>query len=441
MKRICYYVVSVAWLMSVAGCEKPTDAYSTDFFPRIFDRTGVFTSPSQIIPEGGSVEFSGLLFSPASAVDISWKIDGVEVSTDTSYTFTPTAGGEYTVTLEVSSSVGTAMRQSSILVNPSEYTFRPYTHVAMSYLSENGTAADVDWGTVTHVAFKCARVLPGGGLDVTAGQANQAADEMVARAHINGVPVLLGISGRLTGLDGWALYESNDFGHVIANPETRAILVENVVNYVADRRMDGVDIMMTDINSGSYSSNLAAIGPFLADLKSELPDDALVTVTVATGWQHWEYPDISAADWINVRAFENGITVGPGAPRGQPSPYDFMVAGANIWLNKGFPPDKIVMGIPAFGLRYNAIDADGNNLDWGSYGYVTYRDILALDSEAHEKEFVDVAYGIYYNGIPLVTQKADYIKEAGLKGAYLWAGDYDELGEKSLMKTISDVLQ
>ncbi len=443
MNKLVNYWMPVLLLLAVSGCEKNGDtADSTDFHPRIFDRTGVFSSPSMIISEGETANFTGLLYSPAAAVDISWKVDGTEVSTDTTFAFTPDGGGEYTITLEVSNGGKTTSRTSSILVNPTDYTLKPYTSVAMSYLSDGGTAAHIDWASVTHVAFQCARVLPDGGIDVTAGQTNQAADELVARAHINGIPVLLGIAGRLTGLDGWALYESNDFGGAIANPASRQLVVQNVVDYVADRRMDGVDIMMTDINSGTYSSNLAAIGPFLADLRAALPEDALITVTVATGWQHWEYPDLSAVDWINVRGFENALTVGPGAPLGQPSPFQFMVDGGNIWVDfHGFPKEKIVLGIPAFGLKYDAIDADGNNLDWGSYGYIPYRDILAADDGAHNKEFIELAHGVYFNGLPLVTQKAEYAKENGFKGVYLWAGDYDVMGEKSLMGTIYRILQ
>ncbi|MFC3198941.1 glycosyl hydrolase family 18 protein [Parapedobacter deserti] len=429
-------------LLLAVGCTKDGDATAdADFHPRIFDRTGVFSSPSMIISEGETAAFSGLLFSPANHVDISWKVDGVEVSTDTVFAFTPDGGGEFTITVEATNAGKTAMRTSTVLVNPLSYTLKPYNRVAMSYLSDGGTAAHVDWNTVTHVTFQCARVLPDGGLDVTAGQTDQAADEVVARAHNNGIPVLLGIAGRLTGLDGWALYESNDFGSAIANAATRPLVVQNVVDYVAARRMDGVDIMMTDINSGAYASNLAAIGPFLADLRAALPAGALVTVTVAVGWQHWEYPDVSAADWLNVRGFENGLTVGVGAPRGQPSPFQYLVDGANIWLNKGVPKDKIVLGIPAFGLRYDAIDDDGNNRDWGSYSYVRYSDILAQDSGADQQEYIDVAHGLYYNGIPLVRQKAGFIKDEGFKGAYLWAGDYDVQGEKSLMGAISNALK
>ncbi len=112
---------------------------------------------------------------------------------------------------------------------------------------------------------------PGGDLEVIAGENAQTADALVARSHLNGIPVLMGISGRLSGIDGWALYESNDFGNVIRDPQTRDILIENIVSYVSEKKMDGVDIMMTDLNSGLASSNAAAVGPFITALKALCP--------------------------------------------------------------------------------------------------------------------------------------------------------------------------
>ncbi|MGO3267816.1 MAG: glycosyl hydrolase family 18 protein [Sphingobacteriaceae bacterium] len=256
--------------------------------------------------------------------------------------------------------------------------------------------------------------------------------------------LMLGISGRLSGVDGWAVYDGNDFGTALVDPSRRSLLVENALNYMTDKRMDGIDVLMNDINlTAGHVPNMVALGHFLQELRSVLPADKLLTLTVGVGWQHADYPlDLSMVDWLNVRAFENGLTVGPGAPLGQPSPYTFMVEGIQIWLNDhGIPADKLVIGIPAFGVRYDALDADGNNLDWGSYAYMPYQEILAADGTAYGKEYLpNVAKGVYYNGIPLVQEKATFIREQNLKGAYLWAGDYDVLGEHALMKALYDTL-
>ncbi|POY37945.1 hypothetical protein C3K47_05325 [Solitalea longa] len=443
MKRLLYFLIPVLLFAVVSSCEKEYKGVDDEpIYPRIFDNKGVFRTPSRIISEGESAVYNGITYSPSGGMSVSWLVNDVQVSTDTAYTFKPTEGGEYTIVLRVTTPNGdTTSRTSKVLVNPTNYTFKTYTNVAMSYLSENGKAADVNWDLVTHLAFKCARVLPEGTLDVSNGEVNQTADEIVARAHINGVPVLLGVSGRLSGIDGWALYGSNDFGSVITDAAKRAALVTAIKNYVTNKRMDGVDIMMTDINGVDVDGNLAAAAKLLTALRAELPATAIVTVTVAAGWQHWSYPDLSAADWVNVHAFEDGLTVGPGAPRGQASSYDYMVSCANIWKNFHLPASKIVVGIPGFGLQYNAIDANGNNESWGSYGYTTFKEILRQDPAAYEKEFANIAFGIYYNGGPLIDKKTEFIKNNGFKGAYFWGGDYDVAGEKSLMATIHKTLK
>lgn len=446
MKKIKYTPVPVlilVLLMAFAGCKKDEvkdQEAANPYFPRIFDNLRVFGS-NQIIDEGKTADFSGVLFTPAKKVKISWQVNGKETSTDESFKFTPTAGGEYTIKLVATYNGDSTSRQTKVLVNPSTYTFKPYTKVVLANLTEDGTAADLVFSNMTHLEYQVGKVAADGTLDVSKGNVNHHADEIVARAHIAGVPVLMGISGHLSGIDGWAIYESNDFGTAIRNPTSMKLLIDSVKAYVARKRMDGVDIYMTDINSGNAPDNIHAIGPFLTALKAALPASAIVTVTASVNYQHWEYPDLSKADWVNIHAFEDNGHIGPDAPVGQSSSYDFMVSGAQIWTNFHLPASKLVIGIPAFGLRYNSLNAAGNNESWGSYDYMTYKAIVAVDPANAGKEKADIAKGVYYNGVPLVTQKINYIKTGGYKGAYLWAADYDAVGANSLMAVIYNGLK
>lgn len=429
------------------GCKKGQDAdFDENFHPRIIDNSAVFTAPNRIIFQGQSAIYSGLTFSPKpmEKTKISWKVNDQEVSTDTAFTFTPTAGGEYVIKVEATYNGQTSTRISKVLVSPSAYTPKAYTNVAMAYLTENATFADIDLSTVTHLTYTGARVTPSGSVDFSKGNVNQNLDNMVARSHIGGVPMLLGLTGTLSGVDGWALYNSVDFGSVISDPAKRTALAASVAQYVIDHKLDGVDILMTDLSNdvGSVTTaSMKAIGPLLTLLRTALPNQIL-TVTVTTNYLSGEYPlaDFSKADWINVHAFEDGIHVGPGAPRGQGSSYEYMVEGASLWADK-LPKSKLVIGIPAFGAHYTAIDADGNNLGWGSYDYLTFKQIMAQDPTAFGKETSAIDFGVYYNGIPLINKKTAYIKTNGFKGAYLYAGDYDVKGANSLMGAVHTTLK
>lgn len=448
MKKFTYLIYATLLLALSGACKNGEDMMTDDnFHPRIIDNSGVFNAPSRIINQGQSAIYTGLTFSPKpfEKSKIVWTLNDVEVSNDTAYTFTPTTGGEYQLKLTATYNGQTSTRLSKILVSPESYTPKTYTNVAMSYLSEEGKAAAVNWAEVTHVAFNGARVISSSSVDFSKSIQAQNGDEIVARGHINGVPVLLGVSGRLSGVDGWSLYNSTDFGTAILTADGRTTLAGLIAAHVIAHKFDGVDIMMTDLSNDSYdasASHARAVTPFIAALKAALPAGSLVTATVTTNYMHWEYGDLSAADWLNVHAFEVGTNVGPGAPRAQGSTYSYMVDCAAIWLNKGIPANKLVIGMPAFGVRYTAIDANGNNLSWGSYDYLTYKAIVALDAAAPEKEYAaGIAEGVYYNGVPLITQKAQYIRDNGFKGGYLWAGDYDMTGNGSLTTAIHSFLK
>jgi hypothetical protein len=439
MKKIYQKLSFLLVLLVVltAGCKKDIVKEQEDanpLQPRIFDILREF-SGAQIIDEGDTAKFNGIEITPAKEAAISWMVNNVEVSKDKKFSFAPKSGGEFTIKLKVTYNGDSTVRSTKVLVNPSTYTFKPYTRIAMSYLTQDATAANVNFNNVTHVTYKIGLVSPEGDLDTSPGEVSQKAREIVARAHIAQVPVIMGISGRLSGIDGWAIYETNDFGTVIRDPAKRTKLIGLIKAYVAAKRMDGVDIMMTDINSGNAPDNIHAIGPFLTELKAALPTTALVTVTATVNYQHWEYPDLSAASWVNLHAYEDNGHIGPDAPVGQSSSLQFMKDGAAIWPTyRSIPASKLVVGMPAFGLRYNALTPAGNNESWGSYDYMTYKDILAADPTAFGKEYTDKSgKGVYYNGVPLITQKANYLRDNGFKGGYLYGGDYDTQDANSLM--------
>lgn len=401
-------------------------------YPRIFDMSNVFVSPVMVIKPGESARYAGIQYSPAGKVNIAWKVNGETKSSDTTFTFTPVgnAGGNFTIDLEVELNGLKSNRTSTVLVNPDVYTLKPYNKVILAYVSSEGSTRDLKWDQLTHAVVYGGRVSADGSLNVTTGERNQRVDEAVARGHIAGKAVMLGISGRLSGLDGWSLYGSTDFGDAIATPAARTALVANIKAYVTAKKLDGVDLLMSDV-SVDHTKYMAAMVPFVAELRAALPANSIITATVTAGWQYKEYPAaLQSVNWVNLRAFEDGDHVGPGKPRRQGSTYDWMLFCAKRWTGtatdeKAWPANKIVLGVPAFGVRYTAIDANGNNLGWSSYEYVPFSTIMGYDPQAANKEKVDKDFGVFYNGKPLIKRKAEYIKANGFLGGYMWAADYD----------------
>jgi hypothetical protein len=444
MKRILYIVSIAATLLCVyTGCKKEESGMKDDgkIYPRIFNETSLFPGAAQILNIGQTINFTGLKFSPGAEARVSWKVNDKEVSTDTTFLFTATTGGDFRIRLEVTTQGTTVARYRDVFVIPDTYTPKPYSKVMLSYLSDAANIADINWDNTTHIAYKVASVTAAGAFDISKGETNRKAEELVGRAHVKGIPVILGVSGALSG-DGWSVSSSNNFGAVITDDTKRAALVKSIKTYITAKKMDGVDIMMTDINTTSaiISANATATGTFLNDLRAALGANAIITVTVTSNVYYNRYSDLSAASWLNVHAFEDGLTVGPGKALGQSSGYNYFVTSAELWKAR-YPATKLVIGMPAFGLRYNTLDANGNNLSWTSYDYIPYRNILRLTPDASDKEYAAISKGVYFNGTVLMQQKSAYLKVNGYLGGYIWAGDQDSVGNKSLTAAAFNALK
>jgi len=433
--------------MLFLGCRKDETKEQEDadrFIPRIFGEALLFPNGVQVVDAGQSVKFEKLQFSPAGQVSVKWKVNDKDVATGESYTFAESNAGDYRVKIEVTYGDQTISRYTDIFVIPqvNNYTPKTYNKVVLSYIGQGGDISRLNWDMVTHVAYKVATVGAIGTMDVAPGEVMRKAEELVTRAHLKGVRVLMGISGTLSA-DGWNTYNNNNFGNALTNVTRRAALVQAIKDYIAAKKMDGIDIMMTDLGNdveATTTANVAALGPFVNELRAALGVNAVITLSVATNYTQSYYPNFAAASWINVHAFQDRAKIGPGRPLAQPSGFDFMVTSANLWKAK-YPTSKLVIGIPAMGIRFTALDANGNNLNNTSFNYLPYRDILAADPSAHSKELAAIDRGCYFNGIPLVTQKANYLRDNAYLGAYIWQGDYDVSGEYSLHTAIFNGLK
>ena len=192
-------------------------------------------------------------------------------------------GGEFKIKLEVVYNGLSSIRTSEVVVKPSSYTRKTFSKVLLGYLSETGVATDVNWNYITHLAVQVGQVSADGSFDITRGNSNQLMDELV-QGHNRGIPVLLSIYGRLTAIDGWAFYGSDDMGPALRDAAKRSALVTRLKDYVTATKLDGVDIVMTDFNGAAeYGANLAALKPMVNELKAALPANSIVTVTGNTG--------------------------------------------------------------------------------------------------------------------------------------------------------------
>ena len=118
-----------------------------------------------------------------------------------------------------------------------------------------------------------------------------------------------------------------------------------------------------------------------------------------------------AIDFLNLMAYDGGT------PH---SPYSYAVSCLEYWRSRGLSIDKTVLGVPFYGRS----------------PYMSYRDIVALDPTAPEKDQVG---DVHYNGIPTMKAKTS-LAMTEATGIMMWELSQDTTDETSLLGAIDEVV-
>lgn len=195
-------------------------------------------------------------------------------------------------------------------------------------------------------------------------------------------------------------------------------------------------------------------------------------VSLALGTGDWRYglsydmPKVfQAVDFVNVMTYDlhgswDGKT-GNHAPlyRGSHDQTNQNVDYCIKYLiNKGVPKQKIIMGIPAYGVGFQLTNPSENGIGAPATGgeAAKFSNIcLRLNSKDLNYRWDDEQKAPYafsgaewtgFDDVKSVTEKGNYIKNLGLGGAMFWAIDSDDysngcgLGKYPLISTVKNIL-
>ncbi|KAG4427160.1 hypothetical protein IFR05_017357 [Cadophora sp. M221] len=128
-------------------------------------------------------------------------------------------------------------------------------------------------------------------------------------------------------------------------------------------------------------------------------------------------------------------------------------AAINYYVSNGVVPSKLVLGLPLYGRSFEATDGLGTPFggvgpgtwDAGAYdfkvlpfsGATEVYDNLTGSSYSYDRITRQL---ISYDTLPVVDQKAAWIKQRGLRGAMWWEMSADQANEDSLIRNMHDVL-
>lgn len=289
-------------------------------------------------------------------------------------------------------------------------TMNPSTSRVVGYFPTwSGSPDSLQYSKLTHINYAFVLPTSSGGLTGVAMSGNARLTSLVQKAHAAGVKVLISIGG-------WNNGDDSAFRTMAASSTARSTFVNNVITFVTNYGLDGVDIDWEYPDSGTEPANYTTL---MSQLSSAMHTRGkLLTAAVAadqpSGGDGIQSAVFGYVDYLMLMAYDGGT------PH---SPYSYAVASLDYWSGRGLPQSKTVLGVPFYGSN-----AAGSQK--------SYRDIVALDPSA---PWTDYSGGYYYNGVSTMKQKTTLALQRA-SGVGIWELTQDTQGSTSLLNAIIDVM-
>ena len=201
--------------------------------------------------------------------------------------------------------------------------------------------------------------------------------------------------------------------------DNRPIIINEIVNFVVDNSLDGVDVDLEWQYVTSGYSN------FVIELKSALSAKGKGMTAALPGTTKFDnitQEALQTFDFINIMAYD---FTGPWNPTasGQHSSYNNAVESINFWKNTGISQSKLTLGVPFYGYDFS------NSSNVTSF---TFGQMVSTNNSYSEIDNVDMKF---YNGRPTIKSKVKLASEQ-VSGIMIWELGQDSFSDYSLLKTI-----
>ncbi|MDA9323554.1 glycosyl hydrolase family 18 protein [Flavobacteriaceae bacterium] len=201
--------------------------------------------------------------------------------------------------------------------------------------------------------------------------------------------------------------------------DNRPIIINEIVNFVIDNSLDGVDVDL------EWQYVTSGYSDFVIELKSALSAKGKSMTAALPGTTKFDNiteEALQTFDFINIMAYD---FTGPWNPTdsGQHSSYNNAVESINFWKNTGVSQSKLTLGVPFYGYDFS------NSSNVTSF---TFGQMVSTNNSYSEIDNVGMKY---YNGRPTIKSKVKLASEQ-VSGIMIWELGQDSFSDYSLLKTI-----
>jgi len=281
-----------------------------------------------------------------------------------------------------------------------------------NWVNYNLFASTINYEKLTHINIAFENPDAAGNLSFS-----PANTTLIQQAHAKEVKVLVSIGGGAATSNLHSIYFN------LISDAQRAGFVGKIAAYLTAHNLDGIDV---DLEGSAINQDY---GKFIEALSTALkPQGKLVTAALShvNGGDAVTASTFQYFDFINIMAYDE---TGPWAPArpGQHASMAFAKASVDNWLGRGLPKEKAVLGVPFYGYGFGADFNQG----------MGFAEIIQRFPGSENQD--EAGSTIYYNGIPTIRAKAEYVVEEQLGGIMIWQLAQDATGNFSLLNTIHQV--
>lgn len=194
-----------------------------------------------------------------------------------------------------------------------------------------GNVNQVQYSKLTHINYAFLLPTNTGGLQAIDNPTKL--QSLVSTAHANNVKVLISVGG-------WNNGDDSGFEGLAANGTYRNNFVTNMINFVNQYGLDGVDIDWEYPDAGASANNYVTL---MTQLSTEMHNRGklLTGAIVGTGGASILNSAFALVDFYNLMAYDYNNF--------DHSTYNYASQSVSYWRGRGLPASKTVLGVPFYG--------------------------------------------------------------------------------------------
>jgi chitinase len=264
-----------------------------------------------------------------------------------------------------------------------------------------GDINTVQYSKLTHINY--AFILPTSTGGIQGNDNPGKLSSLVTKAHQNGVKVMISVGGWNDGND-------SGFEQFAANSTYRTNFVNNMINFVNQYGLDGVDIDWEYPDGGASANNYVAL---MTQLSTEMHNRGKLLTAAVVGENGGSILNavFNVVDFLNLMAYDYNNY--------DHSTYTYAQNSMNYWRGRGLPKEKCVLGVPFYGRP----------------SWETFAQLVARGANP----YADTYNGVGYNGITTIKNKTNLAFDQG-NGVMIWELSGDASGGNSLLSAIHEVV-